>query len=238
MSEAEKDRADKICPHCGKPQTPRVVPYQGKNYYMGFHNCNCPGAEAEREALKQMEERKAEIAAKKEHARRLELSGIPLIYRDAHADVDRYAAMIDAHKSIVFNGPVGVGKSHLASAIGVALIDRMTVRFTNGTQISASVFSNSGSELNFTTCGLLILDDLGKEHMSEWMVSVLYRIINGRYERNLPVIVTTNYSYGSLAEHMTVNVDHTTADAIVSRLREMANLPITLKGPDKRLQGR
>lgn len=40
--------------------------------------------------------------------------------------------------------------------------------------------------------GLLALDDLGTEKASEWTLQVLHEIINERYERLLPVIVTTN----------------------------------------------
>lgn len=42
------------------------------------------------------------------------------------------------------------------------------------------------------TCGLLVLDDVGVDTMTEWASGALDRIINRRHEQMLPTWVTTN----------------------------------------------
>jgi DNA replication protein DnaC len=39
---------------------------------------------------------------------------------------------------------------------------------------------------------LLILDDLGVENATDWANEQLYRVLDGRYDRRLPTILTTN----------------------------------------------
>ncbi len=46
--------------------------------------------------------------------------------------------------------------------------------------------------------GLLILDDLGTEKMTEWAGEQLYRILDSRYEMRLPTIITSNQDFGKL----------------------------------------
>ena len=48
-----------------------------------------------------------------------------------------------------------------------------------------------------------MIDDIGKEPPTEWAISTVYNIINGRYEAYLPTIVTTNYDTEALIDRMT-----------------------------------
>jgi len=74
----------------------------------------------------------------------------------------------------------------------------------------------------YLTVPLLVIDDVGKEKASEWTLATLYSIIDGRYERALPIIVTTNYQPQNLAQRITpLGSDHETATAIIDRLTEM-----------------
>ena len=69
---------------------------------------------------------------------------------------------------------------------------------------------------------LLIIDDMGKEPATEWGISKIYAIINGRYDGYMPTIVTTNYDDQQLARRLTPpNGDDITAQATIDRLREM-----------------
>ena len=56
----------------------------------------------------------------------------------------------------------------------------------------------------FINCDVLIIDDLGKEKPSEWVLEKLYYIINERYEHNKPIIVTTNFSENQLIDIFSV----------------------------------
>jgi DNA replication protein DnaC len=47
---------------------------------------------------------------------------------------------------------------------------------------------------------LLILDDLGVDKPSDWVLNVLYNIINYRYENLKKTIITSNFSLDEIAE--------------------------------------
>lgn len=98
-------------------------------------------------------------------------------------------------------GGTGLGKTHLSLAVANELIAKgfcvlygscaELVRKINNEQFGKS----QGNTLELATgCDLLILDDLGAEHITDWSVSILYEIINTRINRRLPMIVNTNYS--------------------------------------------
>lgn len=72
----------------------------------------------------------------------------------------------------------------------------------------------------------LILDDLGVEKISEWVLEILYIIINRRYNNMQKVIITSNKSIKEISQAL--------GDRIASRLTEMCQI-IKLEGVDKRL---
>lgn len=78
---------------------------------------------------------------------------------------------------------------------------------------------------------LLILDDLGtraNNSNSDWVHDRLFNIINYRYDNELPIIVSTNYSLGELS----VRLGH---ERISSRLIEMCKM-VRLASDDYRLK--
>ena len=44
----------------------------------------------------------------------------------------------------------------------------------------------------YATAGYLVIDDLGSSRFTDWSSSVLYRIVNYRYEHLLPTVFTSN----------------------------------------------
>ena len=66
------------------------------------------------------------------------------------------------------------------------------------------------------TVELLVLDDLGAEKSSEWTKSVLFEIIDYRYNELLPILVTTNCPPKELKEKI--------GDRNFDRLREICTL--------------
>ena len=87
-------------------------------------------------------------------------------------------------------------------------------------------------------CDLLIIDDLGKEKVSEWTLEKLYYVINSRYEDCLPIVITTNYDPEKLVRRLTVKDNFETAEAIVSRICEPASGSNELGRPKKTIGGR
>jgi DNA replication protein DnaC len=129
-------------------------------------------------------------------------------------------------------GPKGIGKTHLAAAIANRLIHQGTpvicMTMIDLLERIKQTFSRDGaSDGNvirlYKTVPLLVIDDIGKEPPTEWAVSTIYNIINGRYEAYLPTIVTTNYDDKTLITRMTPREtrDSITAEATIDRLREM-----------------
>lgn len=148
-------------------------------------------------------------------------------------------------KGLILVGNNGGGKTHLACSIANKLIE-------NGTPVIYGTLINLLAELRnsydtdnnisemeiiklYENVELLIIDDLGKEKPSEWGLEKLFTIINSRYEKNLPVIITTNYNQNSLVERLSLNGEIETAKSIISRLYEMCYL-VKIDDIDHRIQ--
>ena len=105
-------------------------------------------------------------------------------------------------KGIVFAGSTGTGKSHLMAAIthelygaGVAVIYKSTPELLakiksafepNGSATESRVFQA------LVDADLLLIDDVGTEYKTGWTESVLYMLINARYQHMRPTIYSTN----------------------------------------------
>ena len=95
-------------------------------------------------------------------------------------------------------GPTGVGKSHLATAIGYEAIKRdMTVLSVSAARMLAELAaaradgSHDRRLHKILSCSLLIIDDFGLKPMTEQGADDLYEIIHSRYERS-SIIMTSN----------------------------------------------
>ncbi|MBO7674437.1 MAG: ATP-binding protein [Atopobiaceae bacterium] len=95
----------------------------------------------------------------------------------------------------------------------------------------ADTYGGRGSEVEvvarYSSCGLLVIDDLGKERATAWALSKLFEIINNRYSggtepgRATPTIITTQYGSAELGRRLSHEGGvHETAQAIVGRIRE------------------
>ncbi|WP_084145914.1 ATP-binding protein [Anaerovorax odorimutans] len=139
-------------------------------------------------------------------------------------------------KGLLFIGNVGTGKTHLAAAIANYIIKEyiLLVKFGSVTSLLNEIkntYESSSEETELqvikelSNVDLLVIDDLGKEKASEWSNSVIYTIINNRYEGYKPLIVTTNLKIEELEKKL--------GEAVVSRLIEMCD-GIKMDGIDYR----
>ena len=230
------------CAYCGRPPRPLGVPVFGSVAWVSHEPCECEGAERERRE----EERRAldEMAAERE--RRLERSGIPRRFRKATPTEARCAAYADAlpgsgPNGLFIHGPVCTGKTHNAAAVAIAATDRgLRTVFTSAIAIFSSIretFDGGGSSKRalerYSSCEMLVLDDLGKESSSRWSLMTLFAIVNARYEGMRPTVVTSQYTLSQLRSRLASTGEAETATAIASRIAATC-ADVELTGPDLR----
>jgi DNA replication protein DnaC len=112
-------------------------------------------------------------------------------------------AWITQGTNILLFGPPGVGKSHLAAAIGHALIDAgYRVLFLRTSDLVQQL-QTARQELRLAAAiekldryHLLILDDLSYVQKNQAETSVLFELISARYERR-SLLITANQPFGA-----------------------------------------
>jgi DNA replication protein DnaC len=155
-------------------------------------------------------------------------------YRIAKEYADNFALHRARGDGLYIEGTNGTGKTHLAAAIALQLINEgIPVICKTSSDLLLDIkksFDGEGARESevldiYKRVDLLIIDDLGKEQCSDWSMSTLYSILNDRYEDMKPTIVTTNYNADNLARALTPRgFDDTKIVAIISRLRETSTV--------------
>ena len=104
--------------------------------------------------------------------------------------------------NLLLFGPPGGGKSHLAAAIGLALVENgARVLFTRTTdlvqklQVARRELALEAAINRLDRFHLLILDDLAYVSKDQAETSVLFELISARYERR-SVLITANQPFG------------------------------------------
>ena len=186
-----------ICPHCGG------------NGYVGAEMCQCL------RALCVAEQRKEMGAA-------FQNAGFESFLLDYYSDAvnpqlkvsprfimertldscRRYARGFTMDSgNLLLSGGTGLGKTHLALAIGAAVGEQ---GYTVCYETAASLFGklekakftpseeNNREAEKLETCDLLILDDLGTELPGQFVTAALYGLLNARLLARRPMVITTN----------------------------------------------
>lgn len=153
-----------------------------------------------------------------------------------------YAEGFESNKGegLLFSGTPGTGKTHLAAAITNHIIFQFSiaVKFGSFIDILEDIKKTFGKKYDkkaddddlleqLIEIPLLVIDDIGKENSTDWSNSILYRVINRRYEDYKPIIITTNYSIKELEQNI--------GKATFSRIIEMCD-GIKMDGNDFRKQ--
>jgi endogenous inhibitor of DNA gyrase (YacG/DUF329 family) len=139
-------------------------------------------------------------------------------------------------EGLIIHGGVGTGKTFLAVAILLDLLHHYDYRqllFATMPDLLDRIRAtyNGGERDDVLERALsvpvLVLDDLGTEKVSPWVLEKVYQIINRRYNEQLCTICTTNLAPSQLAKHI--------GERTVSRLMEMCRV-VKLDGADRRVQ--
>jgi DNA replication protein len=129
---------------------------------------------------------------------------------------------IEDKSNVIFVGGVGLGKTHLACALGYhACLKGHTVLFASAVDavnhlISAQHVGNLKQELKkYLNPSVLILDELGYLPIDKNGADLLFQIISSRYEQG-SLVITTNRVFKDWAEIF--NNDSTLTSALLDRL--------------------
>ncbi len=207
-------------PYCKNCHTARASRYEEHIYR---HLCSC-----QQERLRQEEEQRLLLERKQqaeEYRKNSELGKYfsrcdfktakmteynRVVYAACKAYCDKAAEMLSyGHGAYIYGNP-GVGKTHLIACMGNTLVDKLhTVLFTSFVKLEAQLKENFGNNAlqsqllrDTETVDFLFLDDLGTENLKEgsntWMQSIVFDVINRRYNAKKPIICTSNYTLADL----------------------------------------
>lgn len=129
---------------------------------------------------------------------------------------------IEEKSNIVLIGSVGVGKTHIATALGYqACLKNNTVLFTSAIDAVNNLIAAQNAGLlkqelkKYLKPSLLILDELGYLPIDKTGADLLFQIISQRYEQG-SIVITTNRAFKDWPEIF--NDDTTLTSALLDRL--------------------
>lgn len=153
-------------------------------------------------------------------------------------DADRLKEIITedfGENVLIQSANVGNGKTHIAvaSMLRFGILNCSINRFVNFSNLMLEIKSTFNRETlegeseiikKYCAYEMLVIDDIGAEKASDYNMSILYIILNNRYEASKPTIITTNMSGEEIVSQY--------GKRILSRLR--SGYLVTLNTKDKR----
>jgi len=196
-----------------------------------------------------------ELVFRNERASKIQISVSAFPYEKTLADFDfdfqpsiNKVQMMDLEslrflenkENILFFGSSGVGKTHLAVALGVAPAKNRYITYFISCHDLIMQLNKAHAEnrlesklKHYAKYRLLIIDEIGYLPIDRQGANLLFQLINKRYEKN-STIITTNQLFSKWGE---VFSDITLANAILDRLIHHSSI-IKITGLSYRLKGK
>jgi DNA replication protein DnaC len=164
----------------------------------------------------------ADVAEARRAGRQGRLAGGAQVMALASGD-----SWLDNGANLLLFGPPGAGKSHLAAALGLALVEtgRRVLFMRTGDlvqrlQIARRELDLENSIAKLDKYHLLILDDIAYVSKDQAETSLLFELIGSRYERR-SLLITANQPFGEWGK---VFPDHAMTLAAIDRLVHHATI--------------
>lgn len=145
---------------------------------------------------------------------------------------------MDRYENVLFVGPSGVGKTHLAVSLGITAAKKgYSVYFISChdliTQLNKAHYENKLEQRikHFCKYQLLIIDEIGYQPVDKQGANLFFQLITKRYEKH-STIITTNMTFNKWGE---VFSDNTLANAILDRLLHHSTI-VNIKGLSYRIK--
>lgn len=149
-------------------------------------------------------------------------------------------AFIERRENIVFMGPSGIGKTHLILALGYKACMNGYSAYYLSSMDAVEVLAKAQAQNKLKKKlrwmekpGVLLIDEIGYEHLTKTQSTLLFQLINSRYEKG-SIILTTNKTFTEWEEIMG---NKAIAAATLDRLLHHAQV-VNLKGKSYRMKNR
>jgi len=157
-----------------------------------------------------------------------------------HPDLDKQLVMdlfdlafMPKHENVIFLGPPGVGKTHLAISLAIkACHHGFKVYFTTMDTLIRKLKESQSRNKAYLTSALVVVDEIGYLPVDTQEAYLFFKFVSRRYEKH-STIITSNKSFGDWQE---LFGDAVIATAILDRLLHHCRV-INIKGHSYRLKG-
>lgn len=131
-----------------------------------------------------------------------EFSAVPMVSKAHVMALSAGDRWLDEGANLILIGPPGAGKSHLAAAIGLALIENgyrvlftRTTDLTQRLQMARRELALEAAIAKLDKFHLVVLDDFAYVTKDQAETSVLFELISARYEQR-SMLITANQPFG------------------------------------------